>query len=583
VEDGLTGSKSTTIEWSMNEEQVMNADETAAVADMQDALPEDSANRTNEETTSLSSGGALPLVSWDHSNRRVMVKNVLKFLRKGALEKMVDSWIQGCQNKVKLTKIKKPPQDNWVLLTLEKEDQVPILMDYINSQDSNCINKKGERLRAVKMDEESEKQAADNNDAFNINSADADRSTRNKRRRDHNNDSEEYMSKRQKGILQRQAPEGTPRIVTPDEIKDAMIPLWRNTYKQQLETKERELVRKCAIKVVKEIKDKFRQLDQEAKRNKNRKKVEPYAWLNKKRAIEVQDFLPSKSIVRNKCEFTFGYRHVQDDIAMEQTNHDTPSSVPTTTSAPSPLIKRIPSVGFMARGWSGGVAHPQCCRNIPSEAIAIVDIVESFLQTCPMPPYDTKLHTGFWRTMTVRSSRRAMECMIIFVHAPISGGAGSKDSETTDNYSHQLFDKEKARLLAMLVDRDLPVLPAALEECNGASNVPSNEATTMAATTLLVTSIFFQEFDGISLPLPDHPVQVSPCVFVRIDRMFGPLFSSYRCGEGTNAVILSLLVFSSTPTAPKRSRRNWGNVLFKSLQEPFSKSILKRQKYSTML
>jgi hypothetical protein len=49
-----------------------------------------------------------------------------------------------------------------------------------------------------------------------------------------------------------------------------------------------------------------------------------------------------------------------------------------------------------------------------------------------------------------------MECMIIFVHAPISGGAGSKDSETTDNYSKQLFDKEKARLLAMLVDKDRP-------------------------------------------------------------------------------------------------------------------------------
>jgi hypothetical protein len=522
------------------------SDQLASVEPNRDMPPKDGIKLiTNEEGALLSSASVLPLASWNHSNRKVMVKNVLKYLNKRALEKMVDSWIQGCQGQVKVTKIKKPPQDSWVVITLGKEDQVPILIDYINSKHNNCINKKGEPLRAVKIEDETEKRAPEN-DNKNNEDAPFNDNTRNKRRNGQSNDSEECMSKRQKGILQRQAPEGTPRIVTPDEIKDAMIPLWRSTYKQQLEIKERELVRKCAIKIVKEIKDKFRQLDREAKRNKNRKKVEPYAWLNTKRAIEMRDFLPSNNIVRNKCEFTFGHRHVLDTTTMETfvptpaeatvtetiaplqepteqstvaeplSKDSTPSTLPPATAMPSPLTKKIPSVGFMARGWSGDVAHPQACWNIPSEAIAIVNIVEAFLQTCPMPPYDTKAHTGFWRTMTVRSSRRTMECMIIFVHAPISGGAGSKDSETIDNYSQQLFVTEKARLWTMLVDKDLPVLPAVMEEASGASEVPTSAATTTLPTTLRVTSIFFQEFDGVSMPLPDHPVQVrlSLCVFV---------------------------------------------------------------------
>jgi tRNA (uracil-5-)-methyltransferase len=77
-----------------------------------------------------------------------------------------------------------------------------------------------------------------------------------------------------------------------------------------------------------------------------------------------------------------------------------------------------------------------------------------------------------------------MECMVIIVHAPPVGKDG------IDNSEH--FEKEKARLLSILTAAELPVPDQA---------------------PLKVTSIFFMEFDGLSNPSPEHPVQVrkSPC------------------------------------------------------------------------
>jgi len=97
--------------------------------------------------------------------------------------------------------------------------------------------------------------------------------------------------------------------------------------------------------------------------------------------------------------------------------------------------------------------------------------------------------------------------MLIFQHAPLAGGEGSKDNEKVDNYSPELFESEKSRLLSMLIDKDLPVTEAKLEEDNEPVGSGGQEKDD-PPRHLRVTSIFFQEFGGISMPGPDHPVQV---------------------------------------------------------------------------
>lgn len=260
-------------------------------------------------------------------------------------------------------------------------------------------------------------------------------------------------------------------------------------------------------------------LSREAKRNdSNRKPVKMFSWLSQQRAIEIEPILRAKTMVRNKCEFNFGYRYAGDnasssgktDAAMddEAKSSATENNLGTEEKEGQSKIdsyttnlKKVPSVGAMARGWSGSVSHPRCARNIPSEAVAIVDIMEEFLADCPMPPYDPKTHQGFWRQMTVRSSRRTNECMLIIVHAPATGGAGSIDDGTVDNYA-DVFESEKQRLISLLTSKDLPVIETKLEKDNAAEE-------NKIKSTMKVTSVFFQEFAGLSNPKPDDPVQVS--------------------------------------------------------------------------
>jgi tRNA (uracil-5-)-methyltransferase len=82
--------------------------------------------------------------------------------------------------------------------------------------------------------------------------------------------------------------------------------------------------------------------------------------------------------------------------------------------------------------------------------------------------------------------------MVILVHAPPSGGAG-KRTDGSDDYSG-VFESEKERLVKMLT-----------------SNIPKPERLRKDEEDVYfdygVTSLYFQEFDGLSHPSPEHPVQ----------------------------------------------------------------------------
>jgi tRNA (uracil-5-)-methyltransferase len=80
--------------------------------------------------------------------------------------------------------------------------------------------------------------------------------------------------------------------------------------------------------------------------------------------------------------------------------------------------------------------------------------------------------------------------MIILQHAPTTGAIASGNKV---DYS-DVFESEKARLVKMFVDHDLPMVkrPTEVKE----THFP-----------LRVTSIYFQEYEGLSTPPPEHPVQ----------------------------------------------------------------------------
>ncbi|KAL7448231.1 hypothetical protein ACHAXS_000136 [Conticribra weissflogii] len=97
--------------------------------------------------------------------------------------------------------------------------------------------------------------------------------------------------------------------------------LWKLTHEKQLTMKWREMVKKCAMKIAKEVNDKFRTLQKVARRKPaNRSMVKLYDWVATKRASEVEKPVPSPKIYkfRNKCEFTCGYHHYREEINLER-------------------------------------------------------------------------------------------------------------------------------------------------------------------------------------------------------------------------------------------------------------------------
>lgn len=211
------------------------ADGDAAAATDPAVKSEDSAG--NQKTAS----GLDP--RWDHTSRKVVVHGVLKFLRAKEIPKLVSSWIAGRENDFVIEKTKKPPKDSWLKITLKEEGMVDDFIELINKGGENggaMKNVKGRPLFAKRADEEFQNQR------------DGDRK-RKERDGDDNND-----SNNKRGRQERARSERPITILSNDEVRDRITPLWRKTYEEQLDQKAREMVNKCALKIVKEIKGKFR-------------------------------------------------------------------------------------------------------------------------------------------------------------------------------------------------------------------------------------------------------------------------------------------------------------------------------------
>ena len=409
--------------------------------------------------------------TWDHSNRKVIVYNINKFIKNKDLPKLQNDWLPKLEDptSIKICKWKKPPNGTWLLATLETEEMVEPFLNLINA--NRFLNKKGQVLHAKPSDSKLEQELEGNK------RGDDEKDDDNKRK-PHDDD---------RGDTKRLKPNGP---LADNDVRDKLTPLWKLSYEDQLTEKKRELIKRSCMKLVQEVKNKFKSLEKEAKRNNHRKAVKVYDWLKQKRAIEVEEIIPSplQQEYRNKSEMTFGYRQESETT-------------------------KVPAVGFMAAGWAGGVSKPHMLQNCPWEICAIVDIVDAFLATSQIPPYDSRVHRGLWRTLTIRSSKRTGEVMVVIIHAPATGGAGTDEKE---DYS-DIFAAERDRLVTMLTEKDLS--PPERNFPDGATPLPISPT----AVPLKVTSIFFQDYEGLSNPKPDHPVQ----------HAFGKTSISEQLGECT--------------------------------------------------
>jgi tRNA (uracil-5-)-methyltransferase len=397
----------------------------------------------------------------DYTNRKVLISNVDKYLKN--VDKVVSGWLKGTDAKV--IKTKKPPNKFWLIVTLEDENQVQTVIDKINT--SQLRNKKGKLLKANRASDAK----IDDDNSFSDN----------KRLREESNSNDSNKRMRSNDI---------ETVKSEEEVKDKLTPLWRSSYEEQLKIKSKSMVQKCLTRIISDIKAKFRTLEREKKKDeKHSKDINPvYSWLQGKRPIEMLPILHAPVIkkYRNKSELNFGYRHQYSEIALSEKDGSE------NTEDLNRKIIKSPAAGCLAGGWSGGISDVHCLANMPDIVCGIADVFNTFLSTSPIPPYIIKEHRGVWRTVTIRNSERTKQCMVILVHAPPSGGAG-KRSDGSDDFS-AIFESEKERLVEMLT-----------------SKIPKPERLREDENDIYfdygVTSLYFQEFDGLSHPSPEHPVQ----------------------------------------------------------------------------
>lgn len=199
-------------------------------------IPEESQESESRNDTQLPVGSSASKMkesppstnAFDFSDRKVIILGVPKFYEERKARSLVDSWVEQLKATTSPTcayeKVKKAPNTTTIRITLVDASMVEPLINYINDND---VKIKSRRLMA-KADEG--------------------------RKRPHTtNDSdvhgEDASNKRPK------LP-STP--ATLEELKDKIIPLWKSTAEEQRAIKMKSMIRKCGMKIVSELKQKFR-------------------------------------------------------------------------------------------------------------------------------------------------------------------------------------------------------------------------------------------------------------------------------------------------------------------------------------
>ena len=185
---------------------------------------------------------------FDHTSRKVVIHNMLKYIRPKEITKLTAQWLSNIPpSEISIVKTKKPPKDSWMKVTLQTEEMVPKFIKLINEggvDGKSMENGRGKPLFAKRADEMFTNQEGDD-----IKMSTEDDGDNRKRKNNTTNNTNKRMR-----------PDNRPpiKILSNDEVRDKITPLWRMSYEEQLNSKAKEMVNKCSKKIIKEIKGKFR-------------------------------------------------------------------------------------------------------------------------------------------------------------------------------------------------------------------------------------------------------------------------------------------------------------------------------------
>ncbi|GMF11957.1 unnamed protein product [Phytophthora lilii] len=129
-----------------------------------------------------------------------------------------------------------------------------------------------------------------------------------------------------------------------------------------------------------------------------------------------------------------------------------------------------PCVGFrlgLFREGSVVVSRPNECVNVSSEMKAVCAVIQNVLETTNIPVYNVNTKTGVWRVLTVRQSVNTGELMVMMQVNP----AGKTP-------------EERAAVKDLVVKR-----------------------LTDESNSFKITSIYMQEYEGLSAPSDNDPVE----------------------------------------------------------------------------
>lgn len=166
-------------------------------------------------------------------------------------------------------------------------------------------------------------------------------------------------------------------------VKNAVMPLWKIPYEEQLKNKEDEL-KKILVKIGRQIERVCCLAPEWLQRNRSK---------NNFMCCPLEGLKGSPSIegYRNKCEFTVGW----DPPGREKT------------------------VGFRLARYSQGsmcVADPSECTIVPKSILNVCEAFQNYVRQSSMEPYDQEKHEGYWRQLTVRATRSGDVLAVVVVH-----------------------------------------------------------------------------------------------------------------------------------------------------------------------
>ncbi|XP_076634210.1 tRNA (uracil-5-)-methyltransferase homolog A isoform X2 [Colletes latitarsis] len=178
--------------------------------------------------------------------------------------------------------------------------------------------------------------------------------------------------------------ESDQSISEADRVKATTIPLWNTPYESQLELKQKDM-RSILVTICRQmLKESKGDLQDWLKYQKDKYEGLP---------CELLPILSTDTITeyRNKCEFTVGMSSKEDKVV----------------------------VGFRLSSYAAGstaVGPIDDLCHIPTKMKIVAKVLEEFIQNSQLKPFQPVDHSGYWRQVTVRSTRSDNLMVIVGMH-----------------------------------------------------------------------------------------------------------------------------------------------------------------------